>query len=345
MDGNPTMLRKLVPVEISAPAAATRSAPVVTNLSIHIDPLAWPFSDCDLDCELDLQRWYRIEKDLCLCKGERKAWLYVELTDLDELTAEDLVVTDITAGVVRPAFCANDSWSRRNGQMFVRREKFTVGLDNAVTVVDVLFGEDAVDPRPRWVLLQSPLLLDAHADKPLPRLTFLRGKAEPIPDSTTQLRVSENGEFKIVQISDMHLTTGVGTCDDAMERDGTRMGLIRADPKTLSFVEAILEKEKPNLVVLGGDQLHHDIDDSQTAIFKVAAPMIARSIPWVVVFGNHDDEGIHALSRKLTLPSEPCWQRNNRPQPRSSHRLVHKTRGAFCQDNYTCRSSRDTPLT
>lgn len=301
------MLRTFVPVEPSAPPAATRSAPVVTNLSVHLGPSAEAFSDCDRDCRLDLQRWYRLEKDLCLCEGEREAWLYVELTDLNQLTAEDLVVINIAAGVVRPALCGNDSWSPRNGHMFVQREKFT-GLDNAVTAVDVLFGEDAVDPRPRWDLLQSPLLLNAHANKPLPRLTFLRGKAEPNPDFTTPLRTSKNGEFKIVHISDMHLRTGVGTCDDALEKDGTRMGRIRADPKTLSFVETILETEKPDLVVLGGDQLHHDIDDSQTAIFKAAAPMIAHSVPWVIVFGNHDDEGTHALSRKSIFSSEPCWQ-------------------------------------
>lgn len=307
MNGNPTMLRQFRPAASSAPVPATWSVPVVTNLSVHIEPLAERFSDCDRDCD-NLQRWYRIEKDLCLYGGERKAWLYVELTNLDELTAEDLVVTDIAAGVVRPASCADSSWRRRNGQLFVRREKFTVGLDNAVTAVDVLFGEDAVDPRPRWVLLQSSLQLDAPADKPAPRLTFLRGRPEPILDSAVQLRASENGEIKIVQMSDMHLRTGVGTCGDAMERDGTRMGEIRADRKTLSFVETILEKEKPNLVILGGDQLHHDIDDSQTAIFKAAAPMIAHCIPWVVVFGNHDDEGPHALSRKPTLSSESRWQ-------------------------------------
>jgi len=57
-----------------------------------------------------------------------------------------------------------------------------------------------------------------------------------------------------------------------------------------------LDVEKPDLVILTGDQLHHDIPDSQSALFKVVAPIIERSIPFAAVFGNHDSEGIHALS-------------------------------------------------
>jgi predicted phosphodiesterase len=59
-----------------------------------------------------------------------------------------------------------------------------------------------------------------------------------------------------------------------------------------------LDVEKPDLVILTGDQLHHDILDSQSALFKVVAPLIERSIPYAVVFGNHDDEGTYTLSRE-----------------------------------------------
>ena len=59
-----------------------------------------------------------------------------------------------------------------------------------------------------------------------------------------------------------------------------------------------MDAEKPDLVVPTGDQLHHDISDSQSALFKVVAPIIERSIPFAAVFGNHDSEGIHTLSRE-----------------------------------------------
>lgn len=76
-----------------------------------------------------------------------------------------------------------------------------------------------------------------------------------------------------------------------------------ADPLTVNFVVSILDAEKPDLVVLTGDKIHHDVSDTQSALFKVVAPIIERSIPFAAVFGNHDSEGIHALSRELSLSS------------------------------------------
>jgi predicted phosphodiesterase len=97
------------------------------------------------------------------------------------------------------------------------------------------------------------------------------------------------------------MVTGPGVCKDAIDAEGNNLPETEADPLTTQFIRNILNIEKPDLVVLTGDQLHHDILDSQTALLKVAAPMIERSIPFAAVFGNHDSEGIHALSSKLHL--------------------------------------------
>lgn len=99
-------------------------------------------------------------------------------------------------------------------------------------------------------------------------------------------------------MSDTHMVTGVGVCKDAVDADGNFLPESEADPLTVNFIEKILDVEKPDLVILTGDQLHHDIPDSQSALFKVVAPIIKRSISFAVVFGNHVSEGIHALSRK-----------------------------------------------
>ncbi|KAE8440310.1 hypothetical protein EG329_009107, partial [Mollisiaceae sp. DMI_Dod_QoI] len=72
-------------------------------------------------------------------------------------------------------------------------------------------------------------------------------------------------------------------------------------PPAVDFIGKILDVEKPDLVILTGDQLHHDISDSQSAIFKVVAPLIDRSIPWAAVFGNHDSEGTYTLSRTAQM--------------------------------------------
>jgi hypothetical protein len=180
----------------------------------------------------------------------------------------------------------------------VLRSKFSGKIDQAVTEVDVLFGTDAVDPRPQWALMRSSLQLNAQPKVPVARLSVLHGRAKPRPDARAALRVREDGKFKIVQISDTHMVTGVGVCKDAIDAHGENLPESEADPLTVDFIGKILDVEKPDLVVLTGDQLHHDISDSQSALFKVVAPIIERSIPFAAIFGNHDSEGIHALSRE-----------------------------------------------
>src|SRR3569833_350845 len=178
------------------------------------------------------------------------------------------------------------------------RSKFSGMIDQAVIEVDVLFGLDVVDLRTRWTLMQSSLQLNAQPEVPVARLSVLHGKAKPISDIRAALRVREDGRFKIVQISDTHIVTGVGICKDTIDANGENLPESEADPLTVDFIGRILEVEQPDLVVLTGDQLHPDIPDSQSVIFKVVAPIIERSIPFAAVFGNHDSEGIHALSRE-----------------------------------------------
>ena len=247
-------------------------------------------------CTSDPLRWHRIEKDLYLHAAQQSAWLHITRMDEKELTAKDLVVTDIRVGELRPP---NPSWESRPAGMWLLRSQYTGDSYQVVTGVDVLFGADAVDPRPQWGLVRPSLQLDAAAEVPPASLTVRHGREESNPGSVRKpLRANEYGIFKIVQISDTHMVTGAGTCKDAIDAHGQPLPDRKADPLTVDFVSGILDVERPDLVILAGDQLHHDIPDSQSAIFKVVAPLIERSIPFAAVFGNHDSEGIHALSRK-----------------------------------------------
>lgn len=165
--------------------------------------------------------------------------------------------------------------------------------------MDILFGIDAVDPRQLWTLIRPPLQLNAKPDLPVALLCVKYLTAKPRPNAPRPvLRAKEDGKFKIIQISDTHMVTGVGVCKDAADAHGQPLPESEADPLTVEFLGTILDVEKPDLVILTGDQLHHDIPDSQSALFKVIAPLIERSIPYAAVFGNHDAEGAYALSRK-----------------------------------------------
>lgn len=66
----------------------------------------------------------------------------------EELAAEDLVVVDIKIGELAPNPSSGHSWESRPGGIWVLRSNFSGRIDHDVTEIGVLFGTDAVDPRP-----------------------------------------------------------------------------------------------------------------------------------------------------------------------------------------------------
>lgn len=63
------------------------------------------------------------------------------------------------------------------------------------------------------------------------------------------------------------------------------------DATTIEYMEKLLDREKPNLVVFSGDNINGGgVSDARAATFKFAEPVVKRKIPWAVIFGNHDDE-------------------------------------------------------
>jgi hypothetical protein len=264
---------------------------VITDLSISFDD-STAVNSTKIP---DLATWHRIDKDLYLHSGTRCAYLTMTKTQETELTSEHLVIIDITVGQ-RPG----EAWERRPAGIWILRRSYAGNISEVVTGVDALFGVDAVDPRPQWHLDDELIRLnDAPPDIPVARLSIRRGRF-PLPrDDPPVLRVKQDGTFRIAQISDTHMVTGVGSCKDSIDANGNFLLESVADPLTVKFIEEVLDMEKPDLVLLTGDQVHHDIHDTQSALYKVVAPLITRAIPFAAVFGNHDSEGAYALSRKL----------------------------------------------
>lgn len=85
------------------------------------------------------------------------------------------------------------------------------------------------------------------------------------------LKFNEAGEFKIVQFTDVHFKYGNPASDIALER-----------------IDEVLKAERPDLVVLTGDVIYAKPADKgmRTVLERVSA----HNVPFVVTFGNHDDE-------------------------------------------------------
>lgn len=272
-------------------------------------------------CRLDPDTWHRIEKDLYLGKTlVTSAYVHVKRKKEEELTSNDKVVIDVTVGRLDPGTGmkgeADERWESRDAGLWIKRSAKKKAIDSkqTITAVDVLFGDDAVEARDGWEIPEksTPLLLDAGLQVPSAHMTVRRGsQQEP---HKPEPRVKDNGKFKIMQVSDLHLSTGVGACRDAMP-EAPESEKCEADPRTLEFVARVLEDEKPDLIVLGGDQINGDTaPDAQSvrvhkdhgfhaddalcilltvlqAIFKYAQLFVKHKIPYVSIFGNHDDEG------------------------------------------------------
>ncbi|KAH7136195.1 Metallo-dependent phosphatase-like protein [Dendryphion nanum] len=287
------MVHPFEPLGASPPTPQNTDVPhlIVTDLTIC--------SSSPIPCERP-HIWRRIEKDLYLWTLEQSAWLYIALANEEELTARDLLVIDVKISKSRPNPSPGHSWESRPCGIWVLRSNFSGDTRHAVTELDVLFGIDAVDPRPKWALMESSLQLNPQPKIPV-TMTVHYGRDNPVGNDQPALRVGKDGKFKIVQISDMHMVTGVGVCKDALDAYRKNMPQSEADPLTVNFVGKILDVEKPDLVIFTGDLLHHDIPDSLTALLKAVAPVIKRKIPFAAVFGNHDTEGEHALSRMAQM--------------------------------------------
>lgn len=256
--------------------------------------------------------WYRIPKELGLRKRwARSSFVYVKRVAEDELKPTDKVVLDITVadpeiyGRDPPPYVLRDvnpesgdlsstqlsdvsklGWVRKDHGFWIKYSKDK--SSKAVTAVDVLFGSDAKDPRLSWHLQDG--YIDNLSSEP--RISIRKGPRAEKPAVT--LRVQKSGNFKILQLADLHFSTGPGKCLDPFPDAPENC---QADPRTLKFITKVLDDEKPDYVVMTGDQIFGQASpDSETAMLKVVAPLIERKIPYSMVFGNHDHEG--SLSRQ-----------------------------------------------
>jgi 3',5'-cyclic AMP phosphodiesterase CpdA len=96
------------------------------------------------------------------------------------------------------------------------------------------------------------------------------------PLNCGELRFGADGKFKVMVVADV--------------QDGARVSSY-----TLHLLELALDREMPDLVVLGGDNIF-DWSPSlmlsragiRASISTFMRPIVSRGIPFAVVFGNHD---------------------------------------------------------
>ena len=95
-------------------------------------------------------------------------------------------------------------------------------------------------------------------------------------ESKVRLSFDENGEFRVLVLSDLHLTF-----------EGP-------DEEMQGFIKELIDREDPDLVILNGDNITDerlaDSDSLRACLEKAVAYIEEQSIPWMHVYGNHDED-------------------------------------------------------
>lgn len=111
----------------------------------------------------------------------------------------------------------------------------------------------------------------------------------PQKDENGYWTFTTDRDFKVLQISDIHIGAGWKSMDE--------------DLKAMNAVAAMVTAEKPDLVIVTGDMAMPVPPFSATLNNKASAKMFANlmeqlGVYWTVVFGNHDTETYTYFSRE-----------------------------------------------
>ncbi|KAH7692636.1 Phosphoesterase protein [Dioscorea alata] len=131
--------------------------------------------------------------------------------------------------------------------------------------------------------LAAPLLLVLLVAAINGEASSASGSEKPV------LRFSgKRGEFKILQIADMHYADGLKTkCLDVLPEEAPNC----SDLNTTAFIYRVVKAENPDLIVFTGDNIFGlDATDPAKSMDAAFAPAIALKVPWAAVLGNHDQE-------------------------------------------------------
>ncbi|KAJ9550562.1 hypothetical protein OSB04_014607 [Centaurea solstitialis] len=126
------------------------------------------------------------------------------------------------------------------------------------------------------------------------------------------LRFNSDGNFKILQVADMHFGTGITRCRDVLSSEFQWC----SDLNTTLFLKRMIEAEKPDFIAFTGDNIFgSSTNDAAESLFKAFGPAMDSRLPWAAVLGNHDQEStmnrqelmsfISLMDYSLSQPNPP----------------------------------------
>lgn len=106
----------------------------------------------------------------------------------------------------------------------------------------------------------------------------------------------EGREFRILQLTDTQiLDPGQSRYPDRIDNT-TPLTDEQLYKDCFCYIRQTIERTNPDLIIMTGDNVYGEFDDSGESLCKLIAFMESFRIPWAPVWGNHDNESLKGVS-------------------------------------------------
>ena len=101
-----------------------------------------------------------------------------------------------------------------------------------------------------------------------------------------------DGDTRILQLADVQIIDSdqMRRPDRLCERERLKWVAERTWENAYSYVQEAVNNARPHLILLSGDNVYGEFDDSGRQLKLLAAFLDSFDVPWAPVFGNHDNE-------------------------------------------------------
>ena len=108
------------------------------------------------------------------------------------------------------------------------------------------------------------------------------------------LNIDENRDIKILQLTDTQIIDADQRRTENRISDGmkTLWKIDNVDSLLFNYMDDVVSKTNPDLIVLTGDNVYGEFDDLGTSLELLIEHIDSYKIPWTLCYGNHDNETI-----------------------------------------------------
>ena len=151
-------------------------------------------------------------------------------------------------------------------------------------------------------------------------LSTITFKLSPMVEATDlvdfTIKMPTDRELKILQLTDTQII------DSSQMRYSGRLaaGQIQTwsraniDKNCFNYITELIENERPDLIILTGDIVYGEFDDSGIIWKRIVEFMDSFNIPWAPIYGNHDNEsakGVEWQNAQLEAAKNCLFKKGN----------------------------------